>query len=86
MPDGLEDVVGDGDREYRLQMRRPLDRGGELGHGEIADAEHADVAVAPWLCGGPFDESKASSRSVWSRKVQTPSEPPVPRALAMIWA
>ncbi len=53
---GLVEVGGDGDREDRLQVRRPLDRGLELGHGEVADADHADVAVAPRLGGRPFDE------------------------------
>ena len=37
-------------------MRRSLDRGFELRHREIADPDHADIAVAPGLLRRPFDE------------------------------
>lgn len=40
-------VGGDCHREDRTQVRRLLDGGLELGHGEVADADHPDVAVRP---------------------------------------
>ena len=53
---GLVQVGRDGHREDRLEMRWPLDCGFQLGHGEVADPDHADVAVAPWLGRRPLDE------------------------------
>ena len=52
----LVQIGGHGDRKDRLQMRRPLDRGFELRHREIADPDHADIAVAPGLRRRPFDQ------------------------------
>ena len=38
-----------------LQKRRLLARGVKLLRRESADADHADIAVAPWLARDPFD-------------------------------
>jgi YebC/PmpR family DNA-binding regulatory protein len=43
-------------REDRLQVRWTLDRSLQLGHREVADADHADVAVAPGLRSRPLHE------------------------------
>ncbi len=52
----LVKVVRTGDRHDRFQMWRLLDRGLHLGAREIADADHADVAIRPRLGGGPLDQ------------------------------
>ena len=45
-----------GKREDRTQVLGLLDRGLQLGHREVADPQHPDVAVAPGLRRGPLDE------------------------------
>ena len=42
--------------ENRLQMRRILLGRVELLRTETGNADHADVAVTPWLLGDPFDQ------------------------------
>ncbi len=44
------------DREDRLQVRRALRGGEDLGDREVGDAVHADLAVAPRLERRPLDE------------------------------
>ena len=56
VPDRVIEVVGREQRRDRLEMRRLHRRSRELSHREVADAEHADIAVAPRLGGDPFDE------------------------------
>ena len=40
----------------RLQMRRILLGGVQLLRAEAGNADHADIAVAPWLLRDPFDQ------------------------------
>ena len=70
----LVEVGGDRHREDRPQVRRPLDGRLELGHGEVADADHPDVAVAPRLRGRPLDEVVAG-RGVPARRRSRTSRP-----------
>ena len=44
------------ERKDRLQMRRLLLGDMELFGAESRDADHADIAVAPWLRGDPLDQ------------------------------
>ena len=44
------------EREDCLQMRRILLGGMELLRPESGNADHADIAVAPWLLRNPFDQ------------------------------
>ena len=44
------------EREDRLQMRRLLLGDSELLGAEAGDADHADIAVAPWLRRDPLDQ------------------------------
>src|ERR1700677_3930135 len=53
---GFVQVVGASDRHDGLQMRWPLDCGLHLCASEVADADHADIAVGPGLSGRPFDQ------------------------------
>ncbi len=52
----LVEVGGDRYREDGFEVRRLLYRRLELRHGEVADADHPDIAVGPGLCGCPLDE------------------------------
>ena len=56
VPDRVIDVVGREQGRDRLEMRRLHRRSRELSHREVADAEHANIAVAPGLDCDPFDE------------------------------
>ena len=58
----LVQVSRHGDGEDRLEMWWPLDGRLQLGHREVTDADHADVAVTPRLRGGPLDEVVRTSR------------------------
>jgi hypothetical protein len=49
-------VGGDGDGEDGFEVRRLFHRGFQLGHREVADADHAHRAVAPGLGGGPLHD------------------------------
>jgi hypothetical protein len=44
------------ERENRFQMRRVLPRREQLFGAETGNADHADIAVAPWLLRDPFDQ------------------------------
>ena len=44
------------EREDRLQMRRILLGGMKLLRAEAGDADHTDIAVAPWLLCNPLDQ------------------------------
>jgi hypothetical protein len=57
MPERLAVEIGRaGEWKDRAQMRRPLQRRAILLDGEVAHADHADLAVAPRLRGHPFDQ------------------------------
>src|ERR1700756_2235246 len=52
----LIEIEGTSDRHDGFEVRRTFDGSFHLGSGEVADADHADVAVGPGLLRGPFDE------------------------------
>ena len=57
VPHCVIDVIGREQRRNCLEMWRLRRRRRELNHGEVADAEHTDISVAPGLGGDPSDES-----------------------------
>ena len=85
VPDRVVEVVGRQQRRDRLEMRRLRRRRRELSHGEVADAEHADIAVAPGLGRDPFDEVVKILPLLPVEQGPAPPEPLVPRALTMRW-
>ena len=52
----LVQVARHGKGKDRFEVRRPLDGRLQLGHREVADADHADVSVAPRLSRDPLHE------------------------------
>jgi hypothetical protein len=53
---GLVKVGGDLEREDRGQVRRPLGGRTDLGDGEVADPDHADLPAGPGLLRGPLHQ------------------------------
>ena len=56
MRGGFIEVECSRDRHDGLEMGRAFDRSFHLRAGEVADADHPDIAIGPGLLGGPLDK------------------------------
>jgi hypothetical protein len=52
----LVEVISACKRHDCFQVRRAFDRGLHLRAGKVADANHTDIAIGPWLHAGSFDQ------------------------------